>query len=637
MSKFSKSLKNFLGYVSERNMYFGKPTLTTLGFLVMYLNYDSSHNFLRKYILKNTNLSNWEINQKVLEAIIDSHERGGNLRVIGSKELEKIPMSMELTLLVSNALRSCENKKESIALSEFIYFVFFEDVEDNQNDYFIRAFEDVFGLRRIPTKRTLIKEMVDKTEPAKQDFEIPEAIGSYISIIDGRKEEYNFSKIENISEMVWENLQKYKMNTVALVGERSVGKKNFIQKIAYDIDHGNAPEMFKNYTVIKVDLFKIIGDITEKRPATIILKDIFDFLNSQSNIIVFLDHFYVTEKYDGVLNGITRFFGTKNFRMIISMSAEGIKKFSEEEKMAKSTIAFYINEPERKDLEERLKPSIMTLSLQHGVLISQDMLKTAILYTLASKDGTVSFADTKNSIDTAMVKALNKHHLYVEKADILELYKEIFKLYDKEPDTAKYSTAIHEAGHFTVSRFCKSYTDVIVTFVSILPETDGTMGYNAFEFDFSKIQYSDKKYFEESLAVALGGRAAEKVILGKVSSGAQADYEAASDTVREVISSFDLNEEDDNSVRLNENMTSDASIERVDEEAQKMFQNAYTLSAKIITEHKDYVEAVANILLDKQVVSADEIKSYEVKKDGKVTIEYTPSERLLKKPEKKTE
>jgi len=137
------------------------------------------------------------------------------------------------------------------------------------------------------------------------------------------------------------------------------------------------------------------------------------------------------------------------------------------------------------------------------------------------------------------------------------------------------------------------------------------------------------------VATDLGGRAAEKVLLGKVSAGAQSDYEMASNTVRQVVASLDLNEKDDASVKINENMTSDASIERVDEEAQEIFQEAYSLALDIITKHKDYVEAVANILLDKQVVSADEIKSYEVEKNGKVTIKYTPSERLLQKPEEK--
>lgn len=632
MSKYSKSLKNFLRYVSEKDLHFGKRTVTTLGFLVMYLNYDTEHNFLRKYILENTGLSNEEINERVLKKIADSKERPGNLKVSGNEELERIPMSMELTLLVSNGLRSCE-EKELIVLSEFIYFVFFEDAEEN--DYFIKLFIDVFGLKKFPTKETLLSMMVYKTEPAKQNFDVPETIAPYISALDGRKEEYNFCKIENISEMAWENLKKYKMNTIAFVGSRSIGKKNVVQKMAYDIDHCKAPEMFKDSTILKVDLFKIIGDITESRTASIILKEIFTFLNSQDNIIVFLDHFYIVAYYEDMLAGIMRFFEKKNFRMMMSMSAEVLQTLYEDEKIAKSIIAFFINEPERKDLEDKLKPAIMTLSFYHGVLISSEMITTAILYARVAENGQISFASIKNLIDISMVRALDRGDIYVEKQDIVASYKEVYKLYDEEPEAAKHNTAIHEAGHFTVSRFCKAYTDIIVTFVSILPSTD-SMGYNAFEFDFSKYQDSDKEYFIEAVATDLGGRAAEKVLLGKVSAGAQTDYEMASNTVREVVSSLDLNEKDDDSVKINENMTSDASIERVDKEAQEIFQEAYSLALKIINEHKDYVEAVANILLDKQVVSADEIKSYEVKKGGKVTIKYTPSERLLKKSANKT-
>lgn len=635
MSRYSTNLKDFLNYLGKKDLYFGRKYITSLGFITMYLNYNTEHNFLRQYVLKHTKFSNEELNTSVMHAISISDESETTMRVNEIEELDNIPLSLELTLLVANGLSAIEFDDEDpfVSLSKFIYYVFL----DEQSTTFTKEFEVVFGLKLPKSNNIFVQNMVLNKEPERRELDIPEDIRKYVSIIDGKSEEYNFKKIEDLSNKIWENFQKRKRNVVAIFGNISIGKKNIVQKLAYDIAHDKEPERFENSLVIKVDLFKMVGDVTGDNSAQAILKKVFKFLNGQKDLIVFLDHFYTVEEYDGILEGITSFYTTSNFKLITTVPLDLLENYVKEEKISKSSIMIVLQDPKKEGMEEKFAPTLYSLAFYHGVIIPENLVETALLYTMALSNTSAPFADCKNLIDISMVRAKESGRYFVKIEDILASYKQIFDLYNKESETMKRNTAIHEAGHFVVSRFCKSYKANYVTFINILPGIDGTLGFNAFDFDFSKLEELDPEYYKEAVAVYLGGRAAEKIFAGVTSAGAQSDYEQASATVREVVANLDLNEEEEGKVKLNENLVYEASIERVDEDAQKILQDAYDLACDILNKHGDYLKALAKMLLDKKVVSTKEIKSYEVEKDGKIELDYPRKEKDTKKAKAKEE
>ena len=170
-------------------------------------------------------------------------------------------------------------------------------------------------------------------------------------------------------------------------------------------------------------------------------------------------------------------------------------------------------------------------------------------------------------------------------------------------------TAYHEAGHAVVSRFLP--TQMGVKEVSIIPRGVAG-GYTMYKNNEDKY-YISKTEMEEKMIALMGGRAAEKVALNDISTGASNDIEVATQIAKDMVTVYGMSdtlgpvslkaEEDRLALGLN--------IEDVvGQEVRQLIENAYQNAQAILRNHMDILDQVAARLLEKEIISADEFESF---------------------------
>ena len=617
MVKVASYLNEFLSFLESKQMFFGRDYLTSYVLLTMYLEYDTSNNFLRNAILERTVKSNKDINSDVFELITNCKEVKSNTKI--EKFNYDIKFSTELSKVIFNIFNN-ENI-ELLSCKKFIKEVFFDDEHlfKTISEFLVNG----FGVSNVDELKEAFENSYEDIE--KEYFEISDEVKPYISKINGNLEEnkYQCKSSYAVKSFCWVELLKKKKNKIAIVGSNAIGKKPIIYDMAYDIAHGNAPTEFNNYTIIKVDLLRIISGTADKTVLEKRVKKVKEFLENKENTIIFIDNFYILGYEDSFSEILYYLFLpillSSKFKIITTLPTECIVIIKDDPKMTKALTCMSMFGPPKEDLQAAIKPTIYSLTFYHGVIISNSIFKMAVMFAQtfgASLDSDKLFNSIKDLIDFSMVHARQKERTYVNEEDIRFMYHTLFEAYEKLSDVNKTMTAIHEAGHYVVKRFCGELKGISVSLVTIIPQGNFG-GFNLLDFDEGKFETDSYEFYLQNIAVALGGRAAEEIFARQISSGASADLQYATEIAYNLISNLSLNKKNGKQeVKANENLMSEASLNRVDRKANKIIKEAYKISKSILINHQDYVIGLANLLLEKQVVTHAEIHKHEMKVGG---------------------
>jgi cell division protease FtsH len=240
-------------------------------------------------------------------------------------------------------------------------------------------------------------------------------------------------------------------------------------------------------------------------------------------------------------------------------------------------------------------------------LILDDTIDT---HFLASQTPGFSGADIANICnEAALIAARNKKNK-IDAEDFMNSIDRVIAGIEKKskiitPDEKKV-IAYHEGGHAVVSWLLKGIDPLIK--VSIIPrgKSLGAAWYLPEEKQLRK-----KSTFKEHLVATLGGRAAEEIIFGDISSGALDDLEKATKEAYMMVSVFGFNEKIGNISFYDSTGQRDVGIQKpygseteniIDEEVRKLLKNAYLESKKILEENKKYLIQVAEKLIEKEVI-----------------------------------
>ncbi len=231
-------------------------------------------------------------------------------------------------------------------------------------------------------------------------------------------------------------------------------------------------------------------------------------------------------------------------------------------------------------------------------------------------------ADLENLMNEAAIIAVRNKRKAVTAQDIVDAASRVEmgteKKSHKYTDKAKRLTAFHEAGHAVTSYFIKDYYRVKE--ISIIPRGLGAGGYTWFTPD--EESFESKQDMLNELLSLFGGRVAEAVALGDISTGASNDLQHASEICRGMVKKYGMTEalgpvvydEGNNQVFLGKdygqvNNYSDDTGMRIDKEVERLMREAYAATEKILREHIDKLELVANALLEKEKLSGEEFAS----------------------------
>ena len=215
--------------------------------------------------------------------------------------------------------------------------------------------------------------------------------------------------------------------------------------------------------------------------------------------------------------------------------------------------------------------------------------------------------------EAAIIATINKHEAINQK-DIDDATKKVTVGIEKHSrvmsDKDKKLTAYHEAGHTVVSKYLESQKDIKE--VSIIPRGIAG-GYTMYKTNEDKY-YISKSEMKEKLIALLGGRAAEKLVLDDISTGASNDLEVATDIAKKMITVYGMSdnigpiglniEKDPYQLQL----LGDKLEEEIGKEVQELVSNAYEIAQNLLVEHRDKLDALASRLIQKEVVYEDDLE-----------------------------
>ena len=240
-------------------------------------------------------------------------------------------------------------------------------------------------------------------------------------------------------------------------------------------------------------------------------------------------------------------------------------------------------------------------------------------------------ADLANLLNEAALLAARRNAKKISKADVSEAVFKVMVGPEKKSrvitDKEKRLTAFHEAGHAIVLRTV-SETEHVER-VSIIP-AGGAGGYTAHKPD-EDIYYTTKKQLIDSIMISLGGRAAEQIILGEISTGASSDLQHCNGIAREMITRYGMSEkfpnvifDDDDEVFIGKSyghtrVYSEQSAAAIDAEIARIIDKAYKDVLDILNEKMAILNAVAQRLLEKEKIEGPEFEEIYVSGGAIVT------------------
>lgn len=224
-------------------------------------------------------------------------------------------------------------------------------------------------------------------------------------------------------------------------------------------------------------------------------------------------------------------------------------------------------------------------------------------------------AELANVLNESAILATRRKHKKITNLDIEDAVKKITVGLEKHnrviSDKDKKLTAYHEAGHAIVSKFLETQTEVKE--VSIIPRGVAG-GYTMYKTNEDKFYVSKTELLEKMVAL-MGGRAAEKIALNEISTGASNDIEVATGIAKDMLTVYGMSDslgpvslkvDDPYELQIfGENV-----IDEVGNQIKILIDNAYITAQKILTEHMDILDAVAQTLLEKEKITAEEFEEF---------------------------
>jgi cell division protease FtsH len=265
-----------------------------------------------------------------------------------------------------------------------------------------------------------------------------------------------------------------------------------------------------------------------------------------------------------------------------------------------------IDKPDLKGREEIFKVHVRPLKLNDDVIVKN----------LAAQTPGFAGAEIANVCNESALIAARKDKKSIEMIDFQDAIDRVIGGLEKKnkiisPEEKKI-VAYHEAGH-AVAGWYLEHADPLVK-VSIVPRGIAALGYAQY-LPKEQYLYQTDQLLDE-MCMALGGRAAEEIVFGKISTGALSDLERITKMAYSIVSVYGMNKNIGNisffdSKQSDYNFTkpySDSTAEKIDSEVKRIVDNAYDRTKNLLIEKKGQLEKIAKMLLKKEILFQNDLE-----------------------------
>jgi cell division protease FtsH len=237
------------------------------------------------------------------------------------------------------------------------------------------------------------------------------------------------------------------------------------------------------------------------------------------------------------------------------------------------------------------------------------------LESIAEDTAGFTGAELENILNESAIIATKNRHEDIQNDDIEEAVKKVTvgleKRERKYSEKDKKLTAYHEAGHAVVSYYLP--TQANVKEVSIIPRGVAG-GYTMYKSDEDKY-YISKTEMQEKLIALLGGRAAEKLVLDDISTGASNDIEVATQIAKDMVTKYGMSDSlgpiDFQGKEPYEMQLFGENIgDKIGAEVKALINTAYNDAITLLNEHRNKLDLIAQALLEKEKVNEEEFQKF---------------------------
>ena len=236
---------------------------------------------------------------------------------------------------------------------------------------------------------------------------------------------------------------------------------------------------------------------------------------------------------------------------------------------------------------------------------------------LARATAGASGAELANIVNEGALRAVKLQRQVVEQADLEESIKVVIAGYQRKgavisPEEKKV-IAYHEIGHALVAAMQKNSAPVHK--ITIIPRTNGALGYTM-QIDENDSVLMKKETLFNKIVTITGGRSAEELVFGSITSGAANDIEQATRIARSMVTRLGMTEEFDmmaTEVVTNQYLGGDTSLAcsqetagRIDAKVLSIIKEAHEQARQILSENRDKLDVLANFLLEKETITGEE-------------------------------
>ena len=238
-------------------------------------------------------------------------------------------------------------------------------------------------------------------------------------------------------------------------------------------------------------------------------------------------------------------------------------------------------------------------------------------HTIARMASGASGAELANIVNEAALRAVRDGRKAANQADLEESIEVVIAGYQKKnailTDKEKMAVAYHEIGHALVAAL--QTNSAPVQKITIVPRTSGALGYTM-QVEQGNHYLMTKEELENKIATFAGGRAAEEVALGRLSTGASNDIEQATKLARAMITQYGMSEEFD-MVALetvtNQYLGGDSSLvcsaetqTKIDELVVELVKKQHDKARRLIEDNRDKLEKLSKYLFEKETITGEE-------------------------------
>ena len=240
------------------------------------------------------------------------------------------------------------------------------------------------------------------------------------------------------------------------------------------------------------------------------------------------------------------------------------------------------------------------------------------LHTIARMASGASGAELANIINEAALRAVRQGRTEVSQADLEESIETVIAGYQKKnavlSDKEKRIVSYHEIGHALVAAL-QSHSAPVQK-ITIIPRTSGALGYTM-QVEAGDKHLLTKTEMENKIATLTGGRAAEEVVFGEITTGASNDIEQATRLARSMITRYGMSErfgmvamEEVTNRYLGGNSAMTCSPEtqkEIDRLVVELVAQQYSKAVKLLSEHRDVLDKLAAHLYEKETITGEEL------------------------------